>query len=318
MLEVIDLYKKYPEETLGAVNGISFEMKKGEVVSLVGHSGSGKTTLLRMIAGLIQVDAGTIKYEGELLLDPVEQLIPGHDKIKLVHQDYQLKPNMTVWENIKYQLLLYDKVFQEERALELLNICKLFEFKEKNPDELSGGQQQRLAIARDLSEDPEILLLDEPFSNLDPVTKEDILLDLLEIVKVENIGVLLVTHDTTDALKVSNRVGYISAGQLQQLDTPQSIYQHPQSLSIGQFFGRINGIALGEETLFVRAENLNAYEGLDHEIEVQVIASTFIGKEYLIQGDYNKEVVWFYAKNEYLNGEKVPLGFNEADILSFY
>jgi len=318
MLEVIDLYKKYPGETLGAVNGISFDMKKGEVVSLVGHSGSGKTTLLRMIAGLIQADAGTVKYEGDLLSDPAEQLIPGHDKIKLVHQDYRLKPNMTVWENIKYQLLHYDKVFQEERVIELLNISNLYNYKEKKPHELSGGQQQRLAIARALSEDPEILLLDEPFSNLDPMTKEDILLDLLEIVKLEDIGVLLVTHDTTDALKVSNRVGYIANGELQQLDTPQTLYNHPQSLSIGEFFGRINKIVFDEGVLFIRAENLNANEVLDRVIEVQVITSTFIGKEYLIQGDYHKDLVWFYAKSECFKGEKVRLSFKEADIIYFY
>ena len=147
MLEVKNISKKYPGESLGAVNDISFTAEKGKIQSFVGRSGSGKTTMLRMLAGLMAPDSGTISYDGVSYDDPNEQLIKGHEKVKLVFQDYQLKPNMTVEENIKYQLLLFDNKFQEERTKELLDLCGLTALAHKKPNELSGGQQQRLSLA---------------------------------------------------------------------------------------------------------------------------------------------------------------------------
>lgn len=319
MLEANKLYKKYSGERLGAVVDLSFVMKQGEVLSFVGQSGSGKTTLLRLLAGLIKPDAGYISYEQKLFQDPEEQLIPGHDKIKLVHQDYRLKPNMTVEENVKYQLLHFDREFQKDRTRELLSLCKLDVLSQKKPNELSGGQQQRLAIARALSEEPEILLLDEPFSSLDPMTKEDLLFDLLDIARAENTGVILVTHDTSDALKISDRVGFMSEGRLLQMDSPESVYQNPQTLSIAKFFGRVNEIQEKGMSFFIRAEEFSLKgSGGAKSLEVTVRNSRLIGKEYLNHAETrNAEIIWFYSNELFDLDQTVEIFFDPKEALSF-
>jgi len=316
MLVVKNLSKKYPGESLGAVNDISFQANEGEILSFVGHSGSGKTTLLRMLAGLMGPDSGEIIYKGEPLDDPEEQLIAGHDKIKLVHQDYKLKPNMTVRENVKYQLLHFDKAFQQERTDELLALCKLEELSDKKPHELSGGQQQRLAIARALSEEPEILLLDEPFSSLDPMTKEDLLFDLLDIARLEKSGIILVTHDTSDALKVSERIGFIKAGKLIQLTAPFDIYNSPANLEIAEFFGRVNRLKTVKGIGFIRAEHIFINEQCDVTFKVHVLTSSFLGSGFINQAETQSgEAIWFKSSTRLGEGEEVQVGYNTSDLL---
>jgi len=316
MLEVNNLSKKYPGETLGAVNNISFDMKQGEVLSFVGYSGSGKTTLLRMLAGLIKPDSGEIIFEEEQLQNPEEQLIAGHSAIKLVHQDYRLKPNMTVWENIKYQLLQFDLAYQTERIQWLIELCKLSELKEKRPNQLSGGQQQRLAIARALSEEPKLLLLDEPFSSLDPMTKEDLLLDLLHIAAAEHIGIVLVTHDTSDALKVAHRVGYIQGGRLLQLASSEEIYRHPATLEIGAFFGRINTLLHEGNPAYLRAEDLHLNQEANFHIQVELVASVLMGRDYLNTAlDEKGEHIWFFSSQSLKKGDYLALGYDERDFI---
>lgn len=317
MLVVKELTKKYSGEEIAAVNGISFTMTEGELLSFVGHSGSGKTTLLRMIAGLMKADQGEICFHNELLANPEEQLIPGNADIKLVHQDYRLKPNMTVWENVKYQLLHFDSVYQQERTAHLLKLCKLDLLSQKKPRELSGGQQQRLAIARALSEDPQLLLLDEPFSSLDPMTKEQILFDLLEIKEREHIGLILVTHDTADALKVSDRIGYIESGKLIQIDQPEIIYRQPKTPDIASFFGRINKLALEGKYIFIRAEDLSVTTDNPEQLTVKLRKSILLGRDFLNEGTSPQgESVWFYSRERLPAKKKIDLSFKKEDILS--
>lgn len=316
MLEVKDLTKKYSGEDLAAINAVSFEMRQGELLSFVGFSGSGKTTLLRMIAGLMKPDAGEIFFRDELIGNPEEQLIAGHPSIKLVHQDYRLKPNMTVWENVKYQLLHFDPDYQKERTSSLLKLCKLSGFKEKLPRNLSGGQQQRLAIARALSEDPELLLLDEPFSSLDPMTKEELLFDLLNIVREEQISMILVTHDTADALKISDRVGYIESGKLIQFDSPEKIYRKPKTAQIASFFGRVNQLEVGGKLIMIRAEDLSLIDQLDEQIQVTVQSSILLGRDYLISSVSEAgDILWFYAKESFKEGHELLLHYDRSDII---
>lgn len=240
ILSVHTVSKAYPGEKLGAVNNVSFEMQAGEVLSFVGESGSGKSTLLHMLAGLLKPDVGEIVFQGIPLENPEEQLIAGNSGIKMVFQDFDLMPSMTVAENLRYPLLVYDKEYTKERVQELLELCNIEDLAARLPNELSGGQQQRVALARALADEPELLLMDEPFSQLDPINKSQLLREVLRIIKAAGVGLVFVTHDTRDALMISDRIAFLKAGVLEQEGSPIELYRNPGNLEIARFFGDIN------------------------------------------------------------------------------
>ncbi|MFT6827089.1 MAG: ABC-type Fe3+/spermidine/putrescine transport system ATPase subunit [Roseivirga sp.] len=245
-LELKDISKTYGKNEKPALKGLAFSMKEGEIISFVGASGSGKSTLLKLIGGLISQDQGTIYFKGKALARPEDKLIAGEEGVKMLFQDLKLMPNHTVSENIKYPLLKYNVEYQIERTTELLTICGLIEYKDRLPKELSGGQQQRLALAKTLAEDPELLLMDEPFSNLDPLVKKRLIKEVIEIVKSQGLSLILVTHDTEDALMISDRIGFIDQGKLLQLDSPKNIYNQPNQVIVAEFFGNVNLFTAGE------------------------------------------------------------------------
>lgn len=318
VLSVKNISKKFPGESLGAVNNLSLQMVEGEKVALVGKSGSGKTTALRMIAGLIKPDEGEIAFEGVPLKDPDEQLIAGHDKIKMVFQDLKVKPNMTVFENVKYNLLHYDKAYQYARTEELLSLCKIEALRDKKPSELSGGQKQRLALARTLAEEPKLLLMDEPFSSLDPSTKQEILFDLLEIIEEEQIGLLLVTHDASDALMVADKIGFLEDGDLVQFDTPKGVYNLPKSLEIAQFFGKVNifNKDVFVEKTYVRAESVYVNSEKYNSVKASVIRRFYLGNVYLYEAvDVNSTNYSFYNSDFFDLEAQVSLGYSSDSIL---
>lgn len=317
MLKVQKLHKKYPGEHYGAVIDISFELKEREVLAIVGRSGSGKSTLLRMLAGLMKPDSGQIIFDGEALKNPEEQLIAGHEKIKMVFQDFQVQANMTVAENIRYKLLHFNKEYQEERSEELMELCGITSFADKMPHELSGGQQQRLSLARALADDPELLLMDEPFSNLDPIIKEDLLMELTEIVQRENLSLVLVSHDTRDALLIADKIAFVERGELIQVDTPEKIYKEPETLEVAQFFGRVNVFKMNGEAVFVRAEDLKV-DYAENAFEVEVLGSTFMGTHFLNQARSNTQETVLFQSNEKVSiGSEIRLGFSKQSKLIF-
>lgn len=317
MLKVQNLHKKYPGEHYGAVVNISFDLKECEVLAVVGRSGSGKSTLLRMLAGLMKPDSGQIIFEGEELKNPEEQLIAGHEKIKMVFQDFQVQANMTVAENIRYKLLHFNKSYQEERSEELMELCGITSFADKMPHELSGGQQQRLSLARALADDPQLLLMDEPFSNLDPIIKEDLLMELTEIVQKENLSLILVSHDTRDALLIADRIAFVERGELIQMDTPEKIYKEPSTLEVAQFFGRVNTFNHNGNPVLVRAEYLKI-DYAENELEVEVMVSTFMGTHFLNQARSNtQEMVLFHSSEKMPVNSTMKLGFSDSCKLTF-
>lgn len=335
-LQVLNLSKSYPGESLGAVNQVSFSLSQGEILSFVGESGSGKSTLLRMLAGLMKPDEGEILFSGEPLENPEEQLIAGHQQIKMVFQDFDLMPNMSVAENIRYPLLSYDKAYAQERVSALLTLCGLSSLADRLPRELSGGQQQRVALARALADEPELLLMDEPFSQLDPVNKSGLLQDLLRIIRTEEVALVLVTHDTNDALMISDRVGFLRNGRLMQLDSPERIYHQPTDREVAAFFGHVNWIQeslvtanwpdLGElmkdkgtNLMGIRAEHLvYSQEEKDYVMEVEVKQSWFQGSRNLVQADWSgTEVFFYYPVDQQLPPKTVKLSFLRQFLLFF-
>jgi len=322
MLEVKNISKTYPGEDYGAVNKVSLSMNENEIVALVGKSGSGKSTMLQIIAGLMKPDEGEIVFKGQALENPEEQLIAGHPKIKVVFQDFQLKPNMTVAENVRYKLLQFDKAYQTNRTRELLDLCNLSAFATRKPRELSGGQKQRLSIARALADDPELLLMDEPFSNLDPLTKQDLLIELVEIVKSEGLGLIFVTHDTKDALLIADRIAFLSEGMLIQNDTTTNIYRSPVNLEVAKFFSHMNDVShiTKEENSYLRAECLRTGRGFEYEFQVTVRRSIFLGNTYLVEAhDVELDGQYLFYANENSDSVKgkVSIGFNASDVLRF-
>ncbi|MFC5407796.1 ABC transporter ATP-binding protein [Larkinella bovis] len=238
MLEAIQLVKSFGDVT--AVRGVSLVIKPGEVVGLIGASGSGKSTLLNLLAGLVDATEGVVKLNGERVKGPSEQLVPGHAHIKLVHQEYQLMPNVSIRENISYALRFYEKRYQDFRVEQLIRLCRLESVQHRVPRQVSGGEKQRTAIARAIAEKPAVLLLDEPFSHLDLPNRELIRSMLLDLVRNEKTACLFVTHDSMDALSISNRIGILQEGQLVQMGAPMDVYRRPYNAYVAQMTGPAN------------------------------------------------------------------------------
>ncbi len=174
LLQVNYVSKTYPGRASAAVYNLSLQVRQGELLAIVGASGSGKTTLLKLIAGLEETDEGGIFLHEQKVTGPSGQLIPGHPKIKMVFQDNKLFPNITVYDNIQHSLRMYHTSYQQQRITQVLELAKLTHLQHKYPRELSGGEAQRATLARALADEPELLLLDEPFSHLDIPLKRQI------------------------------------------------------------------------------------------------------------------------------------------------
>lgn len=222
------------------LNSVSFKVDKGEVFCICGESGAGKTTLLKIIAGLEEQDTGTIYLNEAIITGPSQNLVPGHPDVTMVFQDTQLSPNRTVAENIAWELRSYSKNFQVQRTAELLKKWKLENLKNLYPRELSGGEKQKTALARAMATNPALLLLDEPFSNMDFLLKNELCEQLLSIVKDESITLIFVTHDTKEALSIAERIAVMKGGNFLQIGSPTTIYNQPVSTYVATFFGAEN------------------------------------------------------------------------------
>ncbi len=217
---------------------IALEVQEGEVLALLGPSGSGKSTLLKLVAGLLQPDAGSVRFGG---LD-LTSLPPERRKVGFLFQDYALFPHLTVAENIAFGLLeaRWPKAAREERVKELLARMELTPHAGKRPQELSGGEQQRVALARALAPKPRLLLLDEPLGALDLRLREELLLFLRRTLREEGVTALLVTHDQEEAFLLAHRVALLREGRIVQVGRPEEVYAHPKDPWAARFLGHKN------------------------------------------------------------------------------
>lgn len=241
-------------KTFGSVTAISdltLEIKKGDFFSLLGPSGCGKTTILRLIAGLERPDMGNIAI-GERIVAGAEWVQPEKRRIGLVFQDYALFPHMTVFKNIAFGLTGCSKNELKQKVMELLKMVGLSDAAQRYPHELSGGQQQRVALARALAPSPQVMLLDEPFSNLDADLRMELRTETKRILKESGTTAILVTHDQEEAFSLSDRVGVLNNGRLEQVGTPDEIYHRPLTRFVAGFVGRadfVNGRIEGESVI---------------------------------------------------------------------
>lgn len=243
IIQIQDVTKKYPNAKNAAICNASFEVEKSEVLALLGPSGSGKTTLLRLIAGFEIPDAGTVLLEGVAMNRLDGTVPPEARRVGMVFQDGALFPHLTVEKNIAFGLHRYNKTEQRKKVAEMLHLVSLAGFETRYPHELSGGQQQRVALARALAPNPIILLLDEPFSNLDPDMRSRMREEVSAILKRIGITAILVTHDHDEAFAMADKVAVLNAGQLEQIDTPENIYHLPATPFVADFVGAADFIS---------------------------------------------------------------------------
>jgi len=309
MLQIQNLSFSYQDSTSFAVDNVSFTVNKGEVISIIGESGSGKSTLLRLLYGLEDFNQGNINWLDKNLKGPAYNIIPGHKMMKYVAQDYDLLDFVTVGENVGKFLSNFELDLKQQQIDEALRVVDLLEFKNHFPNKLSGGQRQRISIARALAQKPEILLLDEPFSNLDQSLKLTIRERIVDWCRNNQITVIFTTHDLTDAFYTSDRILVLQKGRLLQYDEVEKVREKPYNSYVAKLFGYVNLVEVGVyNTLKLNdIDRYNYYQLIypdeiwihdDGEFIAEVIDAKFQGRDYLIRlkCDHHNFVAYFPFK----------------------
>ncbi|WP_071057892.1 ABC transporter ATP-binding protein [Pelistega sp. MC2] len=234
-LDSITLGHKKNSSFNTVIHNLSLTIEPGEIASFIGASGCGKTTLLRSIAGFEPIYEGKILLMDKLLSTPSNMLPPEHRHIGMMFQDYALFPHLTIEKNIRFGLHKFPKAEAQRITYEMLELINLTQYANAYPHQLSGGQQQRVALARAIAPSPKLLLLDEPFSNLDIDTREKLALDVKSILKEKKLSAILVTHHQIEALVFADKIGILSNGQLLQWSTPDQLLENPNSLEVKNY-----------------------------------------------------------------------------------
>lgn len=258
VISVQHLTKQYQSTQASGVSDISFDIQSGDIVAILGESGSGKSTLLKSIYGLLKSDEGQVLFKGKRVLGPHEQLIPGHKEMKMVTQDFSLNIYAKVYDNIASMLSNTDVKGKQEKTHEMMRHLNIAHLKDKKIIELSGGEQQRVAIARALISDTSLLLLDEPFSQVDALLKNQLRADIKRIVAETGVTVILVSHDPADGLFLADQLLLIKDGKLLQQGAPEEVYNHPQAVYAAQLLGNANILSAAQaEKLGIHSKEQN-------------------------------------------------------------
>jgi multiple sugar transport system ATP-binding protein len=240
ILSVRNISKQYQTAQNSGISDISFNIAEGEIVAIIGESGSGKSTLLKSIYGLLTLDSGEVRFQDKRVLGPDEQLIPGHKGMKMVTQDFSLNIYAKVYDNIASMLSNTDVKSKHEKTVEMMEHLHIAQLSGKRITELSGGEQQRVAIAKALVSDTRMLLLDEPFSQVDALLKNQLRADLKRIATETGVTVVLVSHDPADGLFLADKLLLMKDGQLLQQGQPRALYDNPQHLYTARLIGNAN------------------------------------------------------------------------------
>lgn len=265
-LQINNVTKSYPGKVFSGIKEVSLEIQKGKITAIIGQSGSGKSTLLNVIYGLIAVDEGKVYLEGERVWGPDVKLIPGHDDMKMVtQQSDHLNHYAKVWDNVASLLPNTNLEYKSAKTTEVLQQLRLLDLRERRVADLSGGERQRVSIARALVSNPKVLLLDEPFNQVDASFRESLQHDIRQIVIETGLTVILVSHDPQEVLSLADELVVLKDGKVVETGNPQQLYQTPKKLytanllANGTVFTGIKAASLGiktdAETVMVYAED---------------------------------------------------------------
>ena len=303
MLVATNISFSYLDEN--TLQNISFSIKKGTNLAIIGESGCGKSTLLKLIYGLYDLDEGQIFWNNTEVLGPKFHLIPGMPFMKYLAQDFDLMPFITVAENVGKYLTNFFPDAKQARISELLEIVEMTEYANVKAKFLSGGQMQRVALARVLALEPEVLLLDEPFSHIDNFRKNSLRRKLFAYLNEKDITCIVATHDSTDVLAFADEVAIMRDGKIIESGVPKFIYNNPKDKYVASLFGDVNEIEIDGELKFVYPHQLKVT--LNSNFKVEVVKSYFRGSHYLIEVKYGNQILFFENDNLIENGEMVCL-----------
>ena len=303
MLRVNEICFSYQDKLV--VKNVDFSLTKGKNLALIGESGCGKSTLLKLIYGLYDLDEGQIFWNDIEVLGPKFYLIPGMPFMKYLAQDFDLMSFITVAENVGKYLSNFFPEDKQARISELLEIVEMTEYANVKAKFLSGGQMQRVAIARVLALEPEVLLLDEPFSHIDNFRKNSLRRKLFGYLKEQQITCIVATHDSTDVLAFADEVAIIKEGKIVESGIPKFIYGNPKDKYVASLFGDVNEIKINGELKFVYPHQLKAV--INSDIKVEVVNSYFRGSHYLMEAKFENQTLFFESDELLENGEVVCL-----------
>jgi iron(III) transport system ATP-binding protein len=304
LLLVEDLFLRYRGQARPAVDGLSFAVERGEIFALLGPSGSGKTSTLRMLAGFERAERGRITLDGRVIEGNGAFVPPERRNVGFVFQEFALFPHLTVMENVTFGLHALPRAERVARAMEILERAQLLEHASRYPRQLSGGQQQRVALARAMAPRPHVILMDEPFGSLDPDLREDARRKIRAVFREHHMSAVFVTHDQTEALGFADRIGVMHDGRIEQVGTPEELYNQPRTRFVAAFIGGANilsGVgrgdcvmtpigrvpvdrhAMGDVTIALRPEHLQLEAPSASEPAGQVVSRVFHGHDLTIR-----------------------------------
>ena len=298
MLQVQNIQFSYQDKK--NIDNLSFSLEKAKHLAIIGESGCGKSTLLKLIYGLYDLDKGHIFWNDIEVLGPKYNLVPGMPFIKYLAQDFDLMPFITVAENVGKYLSNFFPEAKQARIAELLEIVEMTEYAHVKAKLLSGGQMQRVALARVLALEPEILLLDEPFSHIDNFRKNSLRRKLFAYLKQQNITCIVATHDSTDVLSFADEVLIVKDGTVIESGDPKIIYHHPKTNYIASLFGDVNEFVFKGTSHLVYPHQLKVVAQSD--LNVTLINSYFRGSHYLMEATLDNQHIFFESETD------IPIG----------
>jgi ABC-type Fe3+/spermidine/putrescine transport system ATPase subunit len=307
MLNVNGVYFNYRQKK-EVLRDFNFTVKKGEHLCIMGESGCGKSTLLKAIYGLLDLKKGEIFWEEEQVLGPEFNLVPGFEQFKYVAQDFDLMPYISVSENIKKYLSRFFPEESEQRTQELLEVIEMKAFEHTKVKYLSGGQKQRVAIARALAKEPKLLLLDEPFGQIDNFKKNGLRRNLFRYLKEKEIACIVATHDKNDALSFADNLLVIKDNQILAYGNAQKIYHNPKNKYVAALFDDVNEIVLDGKTILRYPNQIQIVANSD---DIATVTNCYFkGANWLIEADFNGQKIYIKHMEELEKGIAIWIRFS--------
>ncbi|MEM7108460.1 MAG: ABC transporter ATP-binding protein [Bacteroidota bacterium] len=325
LLTINHLYKSFNREKVQAVYDTSLQLEAGKTYAFLGESGSGKTTLARLIAGLERPDRGEI-YLNERLISSESYHLPAEKRaIGFVFQHYALFPHLTIAKNIEYGISA--RPDKRKVVEDMLSLISLEGYGKRYPHEISGGQQQRIALARALAPKPRLILLDEPFSNLDSNLRQELRTEVFTILQKTGVGAIFITHNSEDAMAISDEIAVFKDGRLVQKATPEELYEHPVSPYVAGFFDTLIemppsllssfGYQVNQHKLYLIRNHDFHFNGFkEFSTDATVISSSRVGRNYLIDVKVGEHVLQV-SSEEKPDQSEISISWRERDLLVF-